>query len=109
MPQETKAMPANPDSLEVAPGTVHENLEGWIPTMASEADVRAALEKAFDFRGDVTITKKDGSKVEGYVFDRRMGASLAESAVRLFPKDREEKLTIPYNEIAGLAFTGKDT
>ena len=109
MPQETKATPVNPDALEVAPGTVHENLEGWIPTTATEAELRAALEKAFDYRGDITITRKDGSKVEGYVFDRRPGTTLADSAVRLYPKDGDEKLTISYADIAGLAFTGKDT
>jgi hypothetical protein len=66
------------------------------------------LEKAFDYRGDVTITRKDGSVVEGYIFDRRTGSSLAESFVRLFPKDSSEKMTIAYSDIAGLAFTGKD-
>jgi hypothetical protein len=37
----------NPDALEVAPGTAHERLEGWIPELASEDELRAALEKAF--------------------------------------------------------------
>ena len=31
------------------------------------SDLLAALEKAFDYRGDVTITRKDGSKIEGYI------------------------------------------
>ncbi|HUO06793.1 MAG TPA: hypothetical protein VM008_00540 [Phycisphaerae bacterium] len=109
MPQETKSMPTNPEDLEVAPGFAHEKLEGWVPTLASDEEVRVALEKAFDFRGDVTITKKDGSKIEGYIFDRRTGKTLNDSSVRLFPKDKEEKLTISYAEIAGLAFTGRDT
>jgi len=98
----------DPDTLELAPGTEHENLEGWVPTLGSDAEVLAALEKAFDYRGDVTITCKDGSVVEGYIFDRRTGASLAESSVRLFPKDSPEKRSIRYSEIAGLAFSGKD-
>ena len=68
-----------------------------------------ALEKAFDYRGDVTITRKDGSKVEGYLFDRRTGASLRESLVRLYPKNSSEKITVSYAEIAALAFTGRDT
>ncbi len=109
MPQETKAMPANRDELEHAPGTVHEKLEGWVPTMASEDEIRTALEKAFDYRGDVTITRKDGTVVEGYVFDRRTGPTLVQSSVRLFPKDKTEKLTITYDQIAALAFTGKNT
>jgi hypothetical protein len=97
------------DSLEVAPGFKHEKLEGWVPELASEEEVRQALEKAFDYRGDVTITRKDGSKVEGYIFDRRTGKSLADSAVRLFPKDADQKISIPYSEIAALAFSGRDT
>jgi len=97
------------DSLEVAPGFAHEKLEGWVPELAGEEEVRQALEKAFDYRGDVTITRKDGSKVEGYVFDRRTGKSLADSAVRLYPKDSDKKISIPYSEIAALAFSGRDT
>jgi len=97
------------DSLEVAPGFKHEKLEGWVPELADEEDIRQALEKAFDYRGDVTITRKDGSKVEGYIFDRRTGKTLADSAVRLFPKDADQKIAIPYSEIAALAFSGRDT
>jgi hypothetical protein len=97
------------DSLEVAPGFKHEKLEGWVPELAGEEEVRQALEKAFDYRGDVTITRKDGSKVEGYIFDRRTGKALADSAVRLFPKDADQKISIPYSEIAALAFSGRDT
>ena len=99
----------NPDALEVAPGTQHEQLEGWIPQLASAEEIRVALEKAFDYRGDVTITRKDGSKIEGYLFDRRTGRTLAESSVRLYPKDSNQKLSISYADIAALAFTGRDT
>ena len=97
------------DSLEVAPGFKHEKLEGWVPELAGEEEIRQALEKAFDYRGDVTITRKDGSKVEGYIFDRRTGKTLADSAVRLFPKEADQKISIPYSEIAALAFSGRDT
>ncbi|MEO8737345.1 MAG: hypothetical protein ABI380_12495, partial [Edaphobacter sp.] len=69
----------NPDEIEVAAGRDREVLEGWVPELASEAEIREALEKAFDYRGDVSITRKDGSKVEGYLFDRRSGASLSDS------------------------------
>jgi hypothetical protein len=100
---------ANPDVLEVAPGTKHENLEGWIPQLASEDEIRTALEKAFDYRGDVTITRKDGSRIEGYIFDRRTGNTLAASVVRLLPKNDNQKIVVPYSDIAALAFTGRDT
>jgi hypothetical protein len=99
----------NPDALEVAPGTKHENLEGWIPELAKEEDLRQALEKAFDYRGDITITRKDGTKIEGYLFDRRSGKNLKDSLVRLYPKTGTEKISISYADIAALAFTGRDT
>jgi hypothetical protein len=110
MPQETKSMPRDPQEMEIAPGVAHENLEGWIPALASDDEVRVALEKAFDYRGDVTITLKDGSKVEGYVFDRdSAAASIGQCGVRLLPKDRKEKVAISYAQIARLEFTGRDT
>ncbi len=99
----------NPDALELAPGTAHEQLEGWIPRLAGEEEIRQALEKAFDYRGDVTITCKNGDKIEGYVFDRRTAATLRESAVRLYPKDSNQKVSVAYADIAALAFSGRDT
>jgi hypothetical protein len=90
-------------------GFEHENLEGWIPSLASEEEVRAALEKAFDYRGDVTITLKTGEKVEGYVYDRKTATSLSQSLIRLLPKDQPGRMNISYADIAALAFTGKDT
>src|SRR5579872_6430070 len=98
------AQAVNPEALEVAPGTAHERLEGWIPELASEEELRSALEKAFDYRGDVTITRKDGSKIEGYLFDRRTGASLKDSIVRLYPKNSSEKVSVSYAEIGALVF-----
>jgi hypothetical protein len=99
----------NPDEIEVAAGREREQLEGWMPELASEAEVREALEKAFDYRGDVTITRKDGSKVEGYLFDRRSGSSLSDSFVRIIPSKEQTKVNVAYADIAALAFTGRDT
>src|SRR5580700_8169855 len=95
--ESAQAVPhVNPDALEVAPGTAHEQLEGCIPQLASEEEIRVALEKAFDYRGDVTITRKDGSKIEGYLFDRRTGTTLRESLVRLYQKNSDDKVSISY-------------
>jgi hypothetical protein len=112
MPQQTKTHPSPIEAEETdhAPGIVHEKLEGYIPSLATDEEIRAALEKAFDYRGDITITRKDDSKIEGYLFDRRSdGKTLADCVVRLFPKDRDEKISISYAEIARLEFTGRDT
>src|SRR5258708_22900865 len=97
------------DPLEHAPGRERENLEGWIPQLASDEEIRSSLEKAFDYRGDITITLKSGEKIEGYIFDRRTGTSLADSLVRLYPKTGDQKISILYADIAALAFTGRDT
>jgi hypothetical protein len=103
-----EAQITNPDTLEVVPGAARDKLEGWVPELATAAELLAALEHAFDYRGDVLITRKDGSKIEGYVFDRRTGRTLADSIVRLLPKDGSPKTSISYADIAALAFTGRD-
>lgn len=99
----------NVDELEVVPGFGREDLQGRVWEPSTEEELREGIEKAFDYRGDVTITRKDGSAVEGYIFDRRSGPTLAESVVRLMPKGTASRLAIPYSEIASLQFTGKDT
>lgn len=99
----------NADQLEVAPGAERENLQGWVPEVASENELREALEKAFDYRGDITLTRKDGSVIEGYLFDRRTGTTLNDSLVRLIPNNQRVKISVPYSDIAALAFTGRDT
>ena len=108
-PSHTEGSPLDPDSLEVAPGSLHETVEGWVPELATEEELRIALEKAFDYRGDVTLRLKDNSEIEGYVFDRVAGNSLANSFVRVMPKQANQKLKIAYADIAALFFTGKDT
>jgi hypothetical protein len=110
------------DDLEVVPGFERENLQGWIPQLATDADIRAVIEKAFDYRGDVTITRKngdregekdrdakDGGEITGYLFDRRIGPTLENSVVRLMLANSNERPQIPYSEIAAIAFTGRDT
>lgn len=101
--------PHTTDELEVVPGFERENLQGWIPELATEADIRAVIEKAFDYRGDVTISRKNGSQITGYLFDRRVGKNLSDSVVRLMLPTGNDRPAIPYSEIASLAFTGRDT
>jgi hypothetical protein len=99
----------SPDEIEVAAGREREQLEGWVPELASDTEVREALEKAFDYRGDITVTRKDGSQVQGYLYDRRTGATLADSVVRIMPSNQGARLNIAYSDIAAIAFSGRDT
>jgi len=96
------------EALELAPGAVHEKLEGWVPELASEEELKEALEKAFDYRGDVTLTLKSGERIEAYIFNRRTGATLADSFVEYFAPNAPEKRKVSYGEIARIEFTGKD-
>src|SRR3979411_1201280 len=69
------------DELEVVPGFEHQTLHGGRPQLATEADIRAVIEKAFDYRGDVSITRKNSAEVTGYLFDRRVAPTLESSVV----------------------------
>ena len=86
-----------------------ENLQGSIWDLANADEIRLGLEKAFDYRGDVTITRRDGSTLAGYVFDRRTSTTLDNSVVRIIPAGSNKRISVAYSDIAGLAFTGRDT
>jgi hypothetical protein len=96
------------EALELAPGAERQELEGWVPTLASDEVLRQALEKAFDYRGDVTLTLKNGERVEAFIFNRHTGATLADSWVQYFTPSAPEKRKVSYAEIARMEFSGKD-
>jgi len=104
---------ATPDELEHAAGRERENLEGWIPALATESEIREALEKAFDYRGDITVTRRDGTIVEGYLYDRYSATTLEQSVIRLIPVPKPsaptERINIRYADVAALNFSGRDT
>lgn len=83
------------------------SLEGRIFTPSSIAETAEAIELAFDYRGDVTLTLRSGQSVTGYIYNRQ-GTS-TDSYLELFPADRPEAQSIPYSDIATIAFTGEDT
>jgi hypothetical protein len=82
------------------------SLEKWVPSLATKEELHDALDKAFHYRGDVTITLKDGSTVVGYVCNRN--ADAAEPFIQVYPADKDTKVTILYKDVAWLAFTGHD-
>jgi hypothetical protein len=105
---------AQVEALELAPGFEHEKLEGWIPELAGDEELRQALEKAFDYRGDVTLTLKSGArgeapeKIEAFIFNRIPGPTLADSYVQFFTPGATDKRKLSYAQIARLEFSGKD-
>lgn len=82
-------------------------LQGAAVLFESDQQRVAALDRAFDYRGDVTIRTDDGRVIEGYVFDRRSDA--AEPYVRVVPRDGGERLQVRYAQIVELVFSGRDT
>lgn len=99
----------HPDKSNTPAAPDGQTLQGWIPDPADRKELLDALNKAFDYRGDVTITRADGSTLEGYIFDRRTGQGLDDSYVRVMPIDSDARVEVRYADIARLEFTGKDT
>lgn len=85
-----------------------ESLAGWSVDLNNDAATFEILEKAFDYRGDVTITLKDGRTVAGYLFDRRKGKGLSDSTIRLLPPTSEDRITVTYADIKHIAFSDRD-
>jgi len=85
--------------------TPEPTLEGWTP--AEGTDVRAIIEHAFDYRGDVTVVRYDGREIVGYVFNRN--GDVAAPFIQMFPSGQDGMLTIAYADIRTIRFTGRDT
>jgi hypothetical protein len=86
-----------------------DDLQGHAVDASDPEALRNAIDLAFNFRGDVTISLRRGDPIEGYVFDRRLHGAPDRQQIRIIPKGSDERLEIPLADIAGLRFTGKDT
>jgi hypothetical protein len=96
------------EALELAPGAEQENLEGWVPALANDEDLRQAMEKARDYRGDVTLTLKSGERIEAFIFNCQTGPTLEDSFLQCFTARASEKRKVSYADIASVEFSGKD-
>ena len=54
----------------------------YASVVRTEEDLRKALEKAFDYRGDVTLTLKSGDRIEVFLFNRHTGPTRFRSGPR---------------------------
>jgi hypothetical protein len=84
-----------------------DSLEGKVFRPASAEETAEAVELAFDYRGDVTLSLTSGELVAGYVFNRHIAG--ADSYIEVFPADHPGPRRIPYGAIAAIDFTGEDT
>jgi hypothetical protein len=82
-------------------------LEGWMPEVGPGLSLEDVIDKAFDYRGNVTVVGTDGSETEGYLFNRNADAPVP--FVQLFDVNGGGPYTISYREIRTIRFTGRDT
>ena len=83
------------------------SLEGWIPALDETLSIEQVIELAFDYRGNTTIVKADGSVIEGYIFNR--SAEARDPFLEYFDTSGNGPFTLPYSDIANVNFSGKDT
>ena len=88
-------------------GGVTGSPQGRVFQPASFAELAEAVELAFDYRGDVTVTLKSGESLSGYLFNRQVRG--ADSSIDVFPSDDSPARQIRYDQIVTIAFTGEDT
>ena len=88
---------------------IDNSLQGKITDSSDPQSLSCAIDEAFDYRGDVTITTANGQIIQGYIFDKRSGSTPAESFIRIIPAKGGERVTIFYQDIDILKFTGRDT
>lgn len=73
-------------------------------------DLSRQLEAAFDYRGHVTVTLKDGSTVEGFLFNRQLASPLLKEPpfVELYLKGSAEHRKLAISELKSIALSGED-
>src|SRR3989442_1318751 len=68
----------------------------------TDSRVAELVERAFDYRGYITLRRSDGSELVGFVYDR------STTHVELFDEAAAHRVRVPLAEVADIAFTGED-
>ncbi len=77
----------------------------------TDTELAAIIEKAFDYRGDVTVELKDGRQVVGYLSNRNLqgAAHCPGPFIELMVAGQADLACIACREIAGIRLSGEDT
>jgi hypothetical protein len=81
--------------------------EGQRVQPANDEELREIINRAFDYRGDVTLQLKGGGQVVGFVFDRCEDGPRPH--VKLYLPNCDKPQAVSYEEVAGVVFSGEDT
>ena len=71
--------------------------------IAPDARLTELVEQAFDYRGFVTVVKRDGTAQRGFVYDRNA------EQLEMYDERAVERITVPLDQIEDVQFTGEDT
>ena len=68
------------------------------------SDIRLTelIDRAFDYRGYVTVSRIDGTKLVGFIYDRNA------AQVEMFDEHAARRIRMPIDEIANIELTGED-
>ncbi len=90
--------------------TEFEARKGVVVDATDPGRLQHALQLSLDYRGDVTVTRRsNGLEVEGYLYDRVTGATPADTVIRMIPSNGNDRVTIPFDDVEQLRFSGRDT
>ncbi|MBI3030915.1 MAG: hypothetical protein HYY64_15530 [Candidatus Rokubacteria bacterium] len=81
-------------------------LQGWVPEIGEFLTLAEVIDLAFDYRGNTTVVRVDGTEIEGYVFNRNRDAP--EPFIQIFDVAGNGPIRIPCSEIRNIRFTGRD-
>ena len=70
-------------------------------------EIAALVERAFHYRGDVTVRTAAGLEVVGYLFNRNDRGE--DRRAQLFETETGREVAIAYRDIRDVLFTGRDT
>jgi len=84
--------------------TSEPSLEGWAP--GPDVPLGEVIDRAFDYRGNVTVEMRDGTALVGYLSNR--DATARRPFVQMFDAAGDGPITIPYADIRAIRFTGRD-
>ncbi len=91
----------------VATQSISSSPQGMTFHCQSDQERIEAIDQAFDYRGDITLTLFNGTILEGYIFNRT--ARPPHPHIQMFLKGDEKQTIVPYSDIQSIAFSGKDT
>ena len=97
-----------PQSEKIHAPAGQERLEGKEITPSNTEELNEAIRLAFDYRGDTTLLLKDGSSVEGYIYNIDSKEGLISVFVKEGGKDSVPK-TVYYSQVRSVLFSGADT